>query len=138
MHYIFIHGGWSISCITKSSSQCGLSLSNVKIRTHLIGPLTWQQGNNKKRFIYGKAIYYRVHAQTPKCNFLMKDIRWLLVLTTVFHSTDVLTYGGIILPSSCKINHVNMPNNTVHMRLTYIDMRDYHVNMLLKLCCMLT
>ena len=38
---------------------------------------------------------------------------------------------GILLSTTCMINHVNMQPNYVEMRLTYVDMQH-------DLCCMLT
>ena len=33
------------------------------------------------------------------------------------------TYGGILLPPTCKINYVNIQHNYVNMRLIYVDMQ---------------
>ena len=39
------------------------------------------------------------------------------------------TYGGILLPPTCKINYVNMQHNYVNMRLIYVDMQHNYVGM---------
>ena len=41
----------------------------------------------------------------------------------------LFSYGGILLPPSCKINYVNMQHNYVDIRLIYVDMQHNDVDM---------
>ena len=38
-----------------------------------------------------------------------------------------VSYGGILLPPTCKINYVNMQHNYANIRLIYVDMQQYNV-----------
>ena len=47
----------------------------------------------------------------------------------LFYHKIIESYGGILLPPTCKINYVNMQHNYVNMRLIYVDMQHNYVDM---------
>ena len=53
-----------------------------------------------------------------------------------------IDYGGILPPSTCKMNYVNMQHDYVNMQLIYVilyvNMQDNKFDIEHKLSCMLT
>ena len=61
---------------------------------------------------------FRIHKTNESRDLKTKTVSWWNV-----------SYGGILLPPTCKINYVNIQHNYVNMRLIYIHMQHNYVDM---------